>query len=469
MADRAHTRTTGVLHDGASIAAQRGRAATARTTPADGYNHRASLTMPASPQPWRAVATAMVVALLALAWSLPITTRMIVDGDFPQHLQLAEAVAAHPHLPAPHFLFFVTVAVLMRLLAISSQWAGIVVISLIHLGTVGVIAAYLRRQTRAPSVAAVSMTAMSVATVVVTIGLLMAGPILPPFVELTTNLIGYSPPNSYHNATFIVSKPFCLLLLFTTAAAFDLTPRSGLAARLAAVVVLSAISKPNYLSCVVPAALLYACWRWPRRKGNQLALATLAVVATGLVLAMQRAYADNDIQVVFAPFAALRFHTAIDLSLSGKVLASLAFPLTVVLLWPRVVVRRHDLMLAWLAAVAAFAQGFLLAEGGVRMDHGNLLVAAPQAVFVLMVVSAGVLMSLPSAASAGEGARRAMAWTILGLHVIGGWRHVFVRVQPPSFLRPLTVVALLLFVAWAAWTARRCSSDTPEPQAAVGG
>ena len=390
----------------------------------------------------RRVVSVLVVGMIALAWSLPITTRMIGDGDFPTHLLVAESVAANPHLPAPHFLFFVCVALLMRTLAISSHAAGIIVISMVHIGTAALIAAYLQRQTGT----------ISVISVVVAIGLLVAGPILPPFVELTQYLIGYAPPNAFHNATFIVSKPFCLLLLLTTAAVFSPDAGRFLWARSVAVVVLSAISKPNYLVAVVPAALIGAWSRLPRRRTNQVALVSLVATAATVLLVMQRAYAESDAQVVFAPFAALRFHTSIDVSLAAKALASLAFPLAVAVLWPCLVRRRHDISLAWLATLVAFAQGYLFAEAGPRMDHANLLVAAPQAVFVLLVVSASGLMSLPRATHTGESVRRTVAWAVFALHVVGGYRYVGVKVPFSSFVAPLTAVALLTFVAWAAWT-----------------
>src|SRR5262245_19757959 len=59
------------------------------------------------------LAATLVAVLLALAWTLPISRHEITDGDFPSHLKTAEEVAASPHIPAPHFLFFGSVASLL--------------------------------------------------------------------------------------------------------------------------------------------------------------------------------------------------------------------------------------------------------------------------------------------------------------------------------------------------------------------
>lgn len=57
--------------------------------------------------------------------------------DFPSHLKTAEQVAASPYVPAPHFLFFGSVATLLVIFPrLTSTAAGLIVISSIHVLTV---------------------------------------------------------------------------------------------------------------------------------------------------------------------------------------------------------------------------------------------------------------------------------------------------------------------------------------------
>lgn len=401
--------------------------------------------------PWlRATGAAAAAALPVLAWTLPITTRMIADGDFPEHLRLATAVAASPHLPAPHFLFFVAVALVMTILPVSVQTAGIVVISLAHVGSAALIARYLARSAPAASLASLVTATTAVA---------IAGPVLPPFVQPDLFLMGYFPQSAYHNATFIVSKPFCLLLALTAADMFRATASSALPVRTIAAVVLTAIAKPNYLLSLVPAAVIQAWPRLPRRRTNVLGFLAL-VIATGLVaLTMRVAYADGAVEVVVAPFAVLRLYAPLDVSLAGKLLAAVAFPLVVLLAWPRHAIRRPEVTLAWLAALIAVSQGYLLAEPGARLDHANLLAGGPQAVFVLLAVSAGALLSLPAASSVWQLALRAAAWLTLALHVAGAYRHAAVKVPSPLD-GPLVVISLLVLAGLVAGAVRRPAADT---------
>jgi hypothetical protein len=386
-----------------------------------------------------ATAVAMV---LVLAWTLPLSIHEIADSDFPSHLKTAETIAATGHIPVLHFLFFGSVAGLLLIFrGLSSATAGIIVISLVHLLTVLVIHWFLCREAGLASLR----------TILATTTLLIVAPIVPPPFNPSVYLMGYFTPNPYHNATFITSKPFCLLLLLAVAAVFR--PNAGrrvLVLQIVAVL-LAAISKPNYIVCVVPAALVFALWRrWRHQPVRWSAVAILTLTAAIVVVVAERVYGavgEASGPVILAPFAVLRFHTDIGLSLAAKLLASIAFPLALVAMWP-MLLRRPELWLAWTAATIGLGQGYLLAEAGPRIDHANLLVGASQAVFVLMVVSAGALLSLPRAADLTERIRRVSVWGLLLLHVVSGYRHVLLKLNPSAWVEPLSAVALVVLVVW---------------------
>jgi hypothetical protein len=395
--------------------------------------------------PVRGRGAALMLALLVLAWTWPITHAMIDDGDFPEHLSVAARIVDQPSIPAPHFLFFGSVAALMAAVpGVTAPAAGQIVISALHLGTALLILWYLRRATGRVTPAAMAAAA----------ALLVAGPILPLSVAESLSLVGYFPPNPYHNATFTAAKPFCIWLLIVAAAALH-GERRSLAAAVAAVL-LTAISKPNYLTCLVPALVAVAVTRRARRQPvHWTGVLAISGVATLAVLVMRWFYAENDVAVIVAPFVALGFHTPIGPGLVWQLLGAVGFPLTVVLCRPRLLLERRDLALAWGAAAIAFAEGYLLAEGPPRTDHANLLVAASQGVFVLMVASVAALLSAGPALSAW---RTRAAWVVLALHVAGGVRHVFWKMDSVHWAQPLTAVALVALVVWW-WTAQRAQSS----------
>jgi hypothetical protein len=379
-------------------------------------------------------AAGAALALAVFAWTWPITWKLIGDGDFPEHLAVAESIVAHPSVPAPHVLFFGSVAALMTAWpGLTAQSAGVIVISLLHVATALLVFWYLRRES----------PLHPLAVGVVAAALLAVGPILPPGWTPTQYLVGYFPPNPFHNATFTTAKPFCLWLLLVAAAALRGDTARRLVPGAAAAVFFTAISKPNYLTCVVPALVAGAVWlHRTGRRVNWAVVAAVTLPAVVLVLLMQRLYGDNGVAVVVAPLAALSYHVPIGIGLVWQLLGALAFPLAVAIAWPRLLRTRIDLQLAWAAAGVAFAEGYLLGEAGTHMDHGNLLVAASQSVFVLMVASAAALVSLPAASGAGDLARRAAVWLALAFHLAGGLQHLGTKMELQDWSVQATRIAL---------------------------
>jgi hypothetical protein len=376
------------------------------------------------------------LALVVFAWTWPITWKLIGDGDFPEHLAVARSIVEHPSVPAPHVLFFGSVAaVMMAWPELSAQAAGVLVISVLHVAAALLAGWYLQRDSRLHPLAVAG----------VAWALLAVGPILPPGWTPTQYLVGYFPPNPFHNATFTTAKPFCLWLLLVAAAALRGERSARLVPGALAAVFLTAISKPNYLTCVVPALLAGAAWfARAGRRVNWMAVAAVAVPSVVLVLLMQRLYGENGVSVVVAPLAALSYHVPIGVGLLWQLLGATAFPIAVAVAWPELLRGRVDLQLAWAAAGVGFAEGYLLGEGGTHMDHANLLVAASQGVFVLMVASAAAVVSRPASANAADLLKRAGVWLVFALHLAGGLQHLGTKMERQDWAVPVTRGALAL-------------------------
>ena len=96
--------------------------------------------------------------------------------------------------------------------------------------------------------------------------LLLAGPILPGG-EPSLYLIGYFPPNAFHNPTMLVAKPLLILVFACAVASVTRAGRPSWRelALIAVPVVLLGAAKPNYLGCVVPVVIVIASDRAAKR------------------------------------------------------------------------------------------------------------------------------------------------------------------------------------------------------------
>jgi hypothetical protein len=402
------------------------------------------LRIPSLPGP----AALVILMLLALAWSLPLATRMVTDGDYPDHLRVAASMAADLHIPVPHFLYFAAVAAVLRVIpGIHLATAGIVVTTGFMLAAAAVVWWYVRRT--APALPDAVLAGM-------TLAVLVAGPVLPPTMVPDVFLIGFFVPNPYHNATITAARPFALALALAGAAALR-TGRIGVPWWVTSIlVILLALAKPNYLLCLVPAVAIVAAGRLAaRRPVHWPGLMAIAATSCVIVWLMRMAYSNQGVEVIVAPFAAIGFHTPLGLTLGLKLLASIVFPITVLVAWPRLIVRHGELALAWVAFAVALLQGYLLAESGPRMDHANLLAGASLAAFVLMVTTGGAALARAADPQPGDAARLMIVGATLMLHVWGGLRHALVPMMSVErWLTPLGYVALLAAGVWLVLTAR---------------
>lgn len=372
--------------------------------------------------------------VLALAWAGPITLRVIQDFDFPFHLATAESFAANGEITVPHFLFQVALGGLYATGAFPSiESAALLFLCTLHVATAAIICWFIARGSRGPGALA--------ASAVLAVLVLMSGPILAGAVDFNSYLIGYFPPNAYHNPTMILAKPLLLSLL---AAVMVVTRTSIPNARelvmLSLPVGILGLAKPNYIGCLVPVIGLTAVSRW--RSGQPISWqrvtafcgAGVGVVAGILVLYGTLSDAGSGIQ--FAPFAVLELHQAVNpVTIVAMLLASIAFPLAAVALWPRAIWRDMPSRLALTALPIALLISYGLAEAGDRMGDGNFLWTGQMAVFVAFVTTAAFarvqLSSRPTWSSVLKGGALA---GVLALHVDGGIRHALLNVPQDYWL-----------------------------------
>ena len=377
-----------------------------------------------------------LAGLVGAAWGAPIMAQMIGEGDFPFHLAAAEQFASNARITMPHFLLQVALGALLRTGWFPSvQQAGLALFTGLYAATAAFMCWYIGRSAR-------STTTLG-AAVVIAVALLLAGPLLPGG-EPTLYLIGYFPPNAFHNPTMLMAKPLLILVLAAAVASITRTRRAGWfeLALIAVPVVLLAAAKPNYLGCVVPVVVIIAVWNHATKRDVSWArLASLcvpAVLALGASYLLYRSLEPGlEGGVIIAPLRVVALYAPVDPQSIVRYLgASLAFPLAIIALWPRAAWQTPDIRFAWGTTLVGLLISYLLAEGGPRLDHGNFLWTGQMAVFVLFVVS-GMFVNrqIPHAMRGGRTAARVLLTAgILVLHVESGVRHVVTRVESVRWL-----------------------------------
>jgi len=200
---------------------------------------------------------------------------------------------------------------------------------------------------------------------------------------------GYVGLANYHNPTVQVLRPVALLVFILALQVFRSSRNpKWMSATAAALVVSSALIKPNYIICILPAmavlGLIFLLRKQPL--DTRMALFGFVIPAT-IILAVQyyMSYAmpgaDNN-HIAFLPFVV---EQAFSNYLPWKFILSIAFPLVILLMIPRAIIRDLEMQLAWLGFVIGTLQLYLLAESGDHLLAGNFRWSAQITLFILIV------------------------------------------------------------------------------------
>ena len=333
------------------------------------------------------VAAAVLAALICAVYGPIVWGALSGPSDYTAHVHYAELLYQKGQISAPHFLYQAIVAALYSTGLISTFRAtGLIVVlvfyALMALLMYGLLFTAVHedaRLGRAPVLFAVALAVL----------------LAQPLVRTGWYEIGYFWPESYATPTFVLLKPLAVATFACTV--WYLSKRRGVTLSLWAlffvVTVAGALSKPSFLICLVPAAVILSIARIAQRKPLSvgallvgLCLPTAAVLGGQYYLSYSAhaglvGYHDS---IIWAPLKVMRHHTT---GLLRKFLLSIVFPLLVsALYWNRA---RRDLalVLAWCSFLVGSFYAYTLAEK-IRFADGNFLWSAYITLFVLFVMSA---------------------------------------------------------------------------------
>lgn len=381
---------------------------------------------------WITGGASAVLVLFTIGFFEPLFARMAHEEDYPVHLQMADVLLRTGVRQVPHFLYHELILAVHRLLpGTSLETSALFVTTAAQVASALIIYFLIRSQIdrEAPILEA------AIVPLLLTIAVLVSGPVLlTSTVGVPVYLIGYFPPNAYHSPTTVLAKPFALALFAFTVQAFSPRARGRLllVVGAASAVMLSALAKPSYLIALLPAVAVYSWVEWRRDRRLPWAVLIGGLLLPALLVLGQQFYftygsADIRAGVVLAPLRVIGYlDTKNPLVLSLKLLASVTFPLVVTaVLWPRTRTS-VELTLSWLVLAFGAFYAYALAESGPRMYHGNFIWSGQLAVFMLFV-AASMIWAREILTRRMEVWMTLVCALALGLHVVGGLRHVLMK------------------------------------------
>lgn len=368
---------------------ERTPAADATTTPASGVTAAST-----TPWGWRVAFAALVAAIYLVP-----AIRAGLRGDLRVHVRFAEELSLTGSSSDPYQLFSQLTIIVRSLIPFGlvdaaapgavDRWttwtiAGLTVSSLAVAATTDVVRARIAasrtvpfRRSWAPAAWAAVIT--------------LIGPVTFFTWSRRKLVSGYIVPNPFDNGTYLLMRPFAVLVFWLVADSFEPGSTRRRTGRLAAATALVALAKPSLTICLVPAVGLVMAVRWLRRRSVPwhpilvgFFLPTAVVLASQLYVALDQ---DRG-SMALAPLSTLRrlaehagMHVAWFLPL---MLLSIAYPLLVTATDLRRARRSVAMQLGWLAFAVAVAYAALLEIRG-RPDYGELLGATQITLFLLIV------------------------------------------------------------------------------------
>lgn len=254
-------------------------------------------------------------------------------------------------------------------------------------------------------------------------GFLINASVLAMFLCLAQNLIckfsatmalGYIPVNTWHNSTTIMLMPAALLLFFKSFDFVQLKQESIFgkeAAILLLLTVLSVLIKPSFFFVFV---IAFPVFWFLNHKFSKPLMAVMIICSAGLVamiIIRHYVYSGSGSQVIIKPFEAWRtWSNNIPLSL----IVSVAFPLMVIVLYPRQALKNKLLQYAWLSFFTGLILYILLNETGARAIHGNFSWQTIICNFILFLSSIIFLLKQKT------GLKSRVAFMVFAMHVAAG-------------------------------------------------
>lgn len=384
----------------------------------------------------------LIVGLVIVAIYLPAVAAIGLRTDLGGHLIYAEKIGLTGRSYGPYYLYEQVTVVVRGMIPFSligrvfpaastrqATWdiAGVIAL----LGFVALTVDLVHRRLRSAASRWPARQA-AVASAVLAVVAMVAAP-LTMFTWGNQQLLsGYINITTYDSATTGLLKP--LALLFFWWIVDRIHDEGSRPATIAATVGLSVLvlhAKPSFTVAFLPVMVLYVLWMAARRSAfNRRLLIGGFILPSTAYLLLQASEFPQGGTVGLAPFRAIRTTLALygqDAWMAAPLLvASVAFPIAVVVVHRRTWSTSVHLVLAWACFVVGVGLYYLVGVND-RVDYGELLASAQVPLFILYVESIRFAVASSSSATAdGRGRGHWSLAVILALQVVCGavlWYH----------------------------------------------
>lgn len=306
--------------------------------------------------------------------------------EFVSHALFADQFLNNPQKVLPHLMahpgLFLSEAALMVTLGLSSRVAGMIVLTLAYLALGLVIYAEVLKRMKGLARRA------ELGSVGITLALMLVAQI--PILLTWDHQIyfGYIGINAYNNSTLNYLKPFAMASFLYTLQIFAETRPSWKSTLISALlVVFSALVKPNYIICLLPALGLFVVYKLWRHESIQwrfmiLGIGLPAVLTLGWQYAID--YGSGAGEILFDPLKVKQYYSD---ALIIKFFFSILFPFLATRVYIRQAVKDDKTILAWLCfLIGAFYAYFLSETSGGNFSMGNFDWSAEVTLFILFVI-----------------------------------------------------------------------------------
>jgi hypothetical protein len=231
---------------------------------------------------------------------------------------------------------------------------------------------------------------------------------------------GYIAIADYHNPTIQVLRPLAMISFYLAYRIFE-KPRNSIWVGIvsAVVVILSALAKPNYLLCILPAIFLLGMLWSIQRRAWDWRLFLIGFLFPGVLVLLGQwllLYASSSGSGVIFDWTIQGLSSKY---LFWKFLLSALFPIVATLLLFKKVAKDPYILLGWFGFVAGAGMFYLVSEGGRRIGDGNFTWGAQIMLFLLMAALVRFCLRL-FVEEKTAGWKRLVIWGAYLLHVASG-------------------------------------------------
>jgi hypothetical protein len=204
-------------------------------------------------------------------------------------------------------------------------------------------------------------------------------------------LIGQFPPNLWHNSTSIFLMPFAIGLFWQGLKYWE-NPSQKIALNLLILLLINVIIKPSFVFVFVPVFGLMSLWRWKLSKAFWRIVGVGAIALLLIILEYVAIFQWNSFRagpqpetgLTIAPFHVWSFHSS---NIPWSLLASIAFPLSYIIIFPKRLKASFPLQFAWALFAFGLVIFILIAETGLREYDANFIWQCYISNFLLFLVT----------------------------------------------------------------------------------